>query len=231
MTDTPPSLASGLMAALRQADSFFPSGSLAFSWGLETLRHDGLVKDAADVEWFVRDQLRHRWASFDRPALAAAHRAAGDLDAVALIDERLEAMSLAREQREGSRRAGRALLGVHEKLATPGAAAYRERVKAGRARGHLAAVQGVVWCGAGLDEEASSAVSAYTLCVGLLGAAVRLGLIGHIESQRSLSRLQDDIVELLGVAPPALDDMGVGAPHADVAAMRHEVQGSRLFIT
>lgn len=220
-----------LLAALRQADSFFPSGSLAFSWGLETLRHDGLVMEAAEVAWFVRDQLRHRWATFERPALVAAHRAADDLAAVARIDARLEAMSLARESREGSRRAGRALLGVHEKLATPGAAAYHERVRAGRAQGHLAAVQGVVWCGAGLDEDASSAVSAYTLCVGLLGAAVRLGLIGHIESQRSLSRLQDDIVELLAAPPPALDGMGVGTPQAEVAAMRHETQGSRLFIT
>ena len=225
-----------LIAVLQQGDSFFPSGSLAFSWGLETLHADGLVQNAADVEWFVRDQLRHRWASLDRPVLVAAHRAArdhelGDLEAVARVDDLLEAMSLARESREGSRRAGQALLSVHEKLGTPGAAAYHARVKAGEAQGHLAAVQGVLWCGLGLDEEASSAVSAYTLCVGLLGAAVRLGLIGHIESQRSLSRLQEDILELLAVTPPCLDDMGAGTPQAEVAAMRHEVQSSRLFIT
>lgn len=220
-----------LLAALRQGDSFFPSGSLAFSWGLESLHADGLVKDAAHVEWFVRDQLRHRWASLDRPALAAAHGAADDLEAVARIDGLLEAMSLARESREGSRRAGRALLSVHDKLGTPGAAAYHARVKGGGACGHLAAVQGVLWCGLGLDEETSTAVSAYTLCVGLLGAAVRLGLIGHIESQRSLSRLQEDIVELLAAAPPALDDMAAGTPQAEVAGMRHEVQSSRLFIT
>jgi urease accessory protein len=221
----------GLLVALQHGDSFFPSGSLAFSWGLETLRNDGLVRDSANVERFVLDQLRHRWATLDRPAMTVAYRAASDLESVSRVDELVEAMSLARESREGSRRAGLALLSVHETLGTDGAAAYHEWVRAGRARGHLAVVHGLVWCGAGLDEAAASAVSAYSLCVGLLGAALRLGLIGHIDSQRILARLRNEITGLLAVQPPALEDVGVCTPEAEVAAMRHETQDARLFIT
>lgn len=221
----------GLLVALQHGDSFFPSGSFAFSWGLETLRNDGLVHDSTDVERFALDQLRHRWATLDRPAMTGTYRAAGDLEIVARIDELLEAMSLARESREGSRRAGAALLSVHETLGTDGAVAYHEWVRTGRAWGHLAVVQGLVWCGVGLDEAAASAVSAYTLCAGLLGAALRLGLIGHIDSQRSLARLRNEITGLLAAPPPALEDMGVCTPEAEVAAMRHETQNARLFIT
>ena len=36
-----------LLASLQQSDSFFPSGSMAFSWGLEALQQDGLVTDVA----------------------------------------------------------------------------------------------------------------------------------------------------------------------------------------
>ena len=38
-----------LLGALQFADSFFPSGSIAFSWGLETLRTDGEVVSAQQV--------------------------------------------------------------------------------------------------------------------------------------------------------------------------------------
>ncbi len=221
----------GLLAALQHGDSFFPSGSVAFSWGLETLGNDGLIVDDGDVAAFVGEQLRYRWARFDRPALAASHRAADDLDEVAAVDALVEAMSLAHDSRDGSRRAGGALLSVHGKLGTPGAGPYRRRVRDGHARGHLAVVQGLVWRGAGLDEPTASAVSAHGMCVGLLGAALRLGLIGHIGCQRALAELRDEIAALVAAAPPALDDMGASTPETDVAAMRHEIQPVRLFAT
>ena len=61
-----------LLTALQHADSFFPGGGSAFSWGLESLCNDRQVASAADVERFLAGQLRHRWASCDRPFLAAA---------------------------------------------------------------------------------------------------------------------------------------------------------------
>ena len=58
----------GLLATLQHADSFFPSGAVSFSWGLEALRADGLVQSADDVALFAAGQLRHRWATADRPS-------------------------------------------------------------------------------------------------------------------------------------------------------------------
>ena len=220
-----------LLAALQHGDSFFPSGSLAFSWGLETLCNDGLLRNEKDVEGYVRDQLRHRWATMDRPVLVAAHRAAGDPESLIPIDRLVDAMSLAREARDGSRRAGMALLSTHESLGNERASTYHELVRARRALGHLAVVQGLVWSGSRLDEATASAVSAHTLCVGFLGAALRLGVIGHIDSQRSLARLQNDIIEVLAAPAPALDDLEVCTPETDVASMRHETENTRLFIT
>jgi urease accessory protein len=221
----------GLLAALQHGDSFFPSGSIAFSWGLETLRIDGLIAGEEDVAAFVNDQLRFRWACFDRPALAASHRSAADLDEVAAVDAMVEAMSLARDWRDGSRRAGASLLSVHAKLDTPGAEPYRRSIRAGHVPGHLSVVQGLVWCGTGFDEPAASTVSAHAACVGLLSAALRLGLIGHVGCQRVLSSLRDGIAGLVATPPLPLDEMTSCAPETDVAAMRHETQTARLFAT
>ena len=129
--------AARLLAALQHGDSFFPSGSVSFSWGLESLCAEGLVTDEAEVRGFVEGQLCHRWATCDRPALIATHRSGRDLKRVAAIDAELESLALPQGLRVGSRRAGGALLNAHERLETPQASDYRGLVKSGVACGHL----------------------------------------------------------------------------------------------
>lgn len=218
-----------LLIALQHGDSFFPSGAVSFSWGIETLVADGRITNAEDVGRFIAAQLTGRWATSDRPVLIAAHAAAGDLGAIAHADALLEASALARELREGSRRSGGALLNVHTRLGTDGAAGYQALVRQGAAPGHAPAVQGLIGCAVGLDVDAASLVAAHGLCVGLLGAALRLGVTGHVDSQRLLARLHETITAIAAEPAPALDALHAYAPAADIAMMRHETQTSRLF--
>jgi len=218
-----------LLATLQHADSFFPGGAAAFSWGIEALRADHHLRSAAELEAFVAAQFEHRWACCDRAFLIWAHRRHRDLAQVAAIDRQADAMALPREQREGSIRAGAALLGMHERLGTPGAGAYRVLVRGRQARGHLAVAQGLAWAGLGLDEGPSAAAAAHGFAQGLVGAALRLGMIGHVDAQRILTRLRPSLARLL--AGPVLDlaDIAGFAPQTDIAMMRHEAQTVRLF--
>ena len=218
-----------LLGALQFADSFFPSGSIAFSWGLETLRADGEIGSAEQVAHFLEGQLVHRWASFDAPVMVAAMRTRGASDALANLDEVVEAMTLAPELREGSRRAGASLLRVHAELGTAGAADYRQRVKQGAARGHLPVAQGLVWNSTGISEDACRAVSAHTLCTGIVGAALRMGLIGHLDAQKIMLQVRPVLIELLRSPVAEAVDLCAYTPHAEIAAMRHETQDARLF--
>ena len=218
-----------LLAALQHADSFFPAGGIAFSCGLETLRADGLLPGPEDVARLVESQLAQRWAVCDRAALVAAYRAADDLARLCAIDREVEAMTLAFEMREGSRRGGTSLLTVHERLGTAGAAQMRAAVRAGAAFGHLPVVQGLVWRNVGLTEGACEAVAAHTFCVGLVGAALRLGVLGHLHGQQILTQARAAAAELLAVPAPALEEIYTCTFAAEIAVMRHEVQVSRLF--
>lgn len=218
-----------LLTVLQHADSFFPSGAVSFSWGLEGLRTEGGVVTEADVHAFVAGQLRHRWATADRPALVAAHRAGADLEAVAAVDGELEALGLPRTMREGSRRAGAALLQVHTALGTPQAAGYRDRVAAGRAFAHASVVQGLLWGAIGLDEDAAATMAAHGLSVALLGAALRMGLVGHVACQRILASLGEDIAVLLAEPAPLMRHCRAYTPAAEIAMMRHEASDVRLF--
>jgi urease accessory protein len=216
-----------LLTALQHGDTFFPSGGIAFSWGLETLHADGLLTSASDIEAFLHGQLYHRWSTSDRIALVRSFKAADDLDLVTECDAELESLALARELREGSRRAGATLLRVHSQLGTLQADLYRERVRGGAAHGHLAVVQGLLWRGVGMSIEDAQITSAHGLCLGVLGAAIRLGVIGHIDSQKILQSAHVTINELM--ARDFEDEIASFVPASEIAMMRHEVGQSRLF--
>ncbi len=221
--------AQSLLGALQFADSFFPSGSIAFSWGLETLRADAEVASAQGIAQFLEGQLLHRWSCFDAPLVVAAARAQGDFARLSDLDDIAEAMTLATELRDGSRRAGASLLKVHEALGTAGAAGYRQRVARREARGHLCVMQGLLWAATGLSEDDCRAVSAHTLCTGIVGSALRLGMIGHLDAQKMLLSVRPVLVDLLRLPVSKAEELFSYTPHAEIAAMRHEVQDSRLF--
>ncbi len=217
-----------LMALLQHSDSFFPSGAVAFSWGLETLHSDGQIRGAAEVEAFLLGQTLHRWVCFDRTVLGQVYRVAPDLDAIECIDRSVESLTLAREAREGSRRAGSTLLRVHAQLGTPRAQPYRERVQSGRAQGHLPVVQALLWHASGFSLEATLAASLHSLSIGVLGAAIRMGVLGHIDAQRILQRVRQ---EMRALAAPEVDEQPSSfVPAAEIAMMKHEVQHARLFM-
>jgi urease accessory protein len=217
-----------LLTLLQHGDTFFPSGANAFSWGLETLHADGLLRTAEDIRLLLDGQLKYRWALCDRPALTRAYHHADDLATVASCDAELDSMSLARELREGSRRAGGALLRIHAQLETPQAASYRERIQAGQAYGHLPVVQGMLWRGVGMPLEGAQITSAHALCLGILGAAIRLGIIGHVDAQRILVNSHARIEHLLRY--PAVLELSNFAPASEIAMMRHEAGQHRLFV-
>lgn len=234
------------LTALQQADSFFPGGAVAWSWGLETLLADGRLgaddsasgnrrrrgirhQRSASLLGFIQGQLRHRWGSFDRAFLLAAWQAADDHQQLQSLDQRIEAMTLAAELRQGSRRLGLSMLGVHAGLDTPGAAAYRQIVLPGAAPGHLPVVQGMLWRALDMNPDDCQLAAAHSLCTGLASAALRLGLLGHLEAQQVLTQVQPTILELLVEPAPLPDQVHGFSPLAEIAVMRHETQDLRLF--
>ena len=217
-----------LLTILQHADSAFPSGSFAFSNGIEGLQGLDTPLDRRGLEDVVAMYLRHRWATADRVALVLSWRAGDDFQSVAAIDRAVEAASLGEPLRTGSKRNGNALLAAHIRLQTRGAAQLRALIDDGLCFGHLAVVQGVVWRALGLSEDAASAASAYTTASGLIAAAVRLGCVGAIEAQAILTAVLA-MVEELAVRVPADTWMESFTPWVEVAASRQARGHLRLF--
>ena len=218
------------LALLQLGDSAYPAGGFAFSWGLEGLAADGMVANRSELDRIIADQLARRWASMDRILLRQAFRAE-DCGAIAGVDRLAEAATASAEMREGSRRAGRALLGVWVKLDGALSVVYRGLVSSDGRLGHLAVMQAVVGRDAGLGLDATELVSGWTLVTGLVSAAVRLGIVGHIEAQRSQAAARGLLAELLAEAPPPDALPASFTPFIDIAVSRGPLRHVRMFTT
>ena len=210
-----------LIAAIRFADSAFPSGGFAFSSGLEGAHRDGMVLDDADVTAFVVEQLDGRWHRGDRVILRRAWAAADPADA----DRLAEASATMSVLREASRRAGAATLATFGAF-TDGVADYRARVLTGEVTGHLPVAQALCLRASGLTRDTAEAVTAWQVIAGITGAALRLGICGHLGAQRIQADVTPTLVDVLRREPPSTP-----APFtafADIAAQRR-TSGMRMF--
>ena len=134
------------LAVLQFGDSFFPSGAVSFSWGLEGLSDSGVVTGADAVSAFVIGQLARPLgrvrSTGGRGGAPGADRASKTSPPSTL---RSRCKVLAPSCAQASRRMGEAMLSVFARLGIGEASTYRERVKQGEACGHLAAMQGYLW--------------------------------------------------------------------------------------
>jgi urease accessory protein len=219
---------SDLLTILQHADSAFPSGSFAFSNGIEGLAAMNAPLDRSGLRDVVAMFLHHRWATSDRIAVALAHRAGDDFDRLAAIDQAVEAATLAESLRSGSKRNGNALMAAHIRLGTQGAAELRAQTETGKLQGHLPVVQGFVWRARGMSEADAILVSGYSTASGLIAAAVRLGHIGAVEAQAVLAALLPAIAELSSPVPPDAEIESF-MPWVDAAASRQARAHLRLF--
>lgn len=214
---------------LQHGDTFFPSGAVSFSWGLEMLRDDNIITSISETNDFIENQLLERWAPFDRVVIAHTYDCKNNFDEVASIDNLVECMTIASELREGSKRLGNALLTTHSKLNNPVADKYLKKIVNNRAYGHLSIAQGIIWNSIQLSKNSALTLSAYSFCVSVLGAAIRLGITGHIDCQKSLTKYRGLIMEILKRPVLDLKDIHAFTPYADIASMRHEYAETRLF--
>ncbi len=236
-----------LLNLLHLADSAFPVGAHAHSYGLETLVTEGAVTDAETLRALLRLQLLAVLARTDLVALRWAHDLAGTRDVTALrrLDAELSALKPVREWREGSSGAGRRLLATARGFLTASPEGEDdgrdgEAVVDALARDadnavvgpHHALAYGVVGHALGIDADALAQAYAFGAVSAAVSAAVRLIPLGQTAAQAALHALKGVVAEAARVsATHPRDDMGGGLPLLDIAGMRHERAPARLFIS
>ena len=195
----------------------FPIGAFSYSHGMETVILDGALPDAASVEAWVTDILRHGTGRNDVILLGAGYGAddatlqAHDALARALAPSK-ERLLEAVQQGEAFARTIRNVWGhdvpdVVLPLAVGRAAAQQD-----------------------LPLPLTAETYLHSFAANLVSAAVRLVPLGQTEGQAVLRALKPVIAEVVALAlTQDIDDLGAASFAADIAAMRHETQYARIF--
>ena len=232
-TQQPDISAAVAMRMAELSDSALPTGGFSFSCGVETAVAEGLLRDAATLEEFLRDVVRQSQHT-DLIAMLHARRATltGDYPALLEADSAAWLCKLNDELRTMTSRMGRKLGELTVHLCDDATARrWMADTAAGRTAGTYPAAQGIVFGVSGACERQSAAAMLYGTASTVLGAALRCMRISHFDTQRMLWHLAADADRLYDeVADASLDDIENFSPQLDILAALHEKGVSRMFM-
>jgi urease accessory protein len=208
------------------ADSAFPTGAFAHSFGLEAAWQQGEVT-AASVAGFVDDAVSQAGQS-GLPFVVAAHDDPADLP---VIDERYDAFLRNVVANRASRVQGRAWLGTVERsFPTPAVRGLCDSVRLAGGPRHFAPVFGATLTALGVDRGETSRLFFFGVARGIFSAAVRLGIVGTMDAQRLLAESGDALDRALERSKGlSIDEAVQTAPLIDLWQASHDRLYSRLF--
>ncbi|HVZ51383.1 MAG TPA: urease accessory protein UreF [Pseudolabrys sp.] len=222
-----------LARMLQFGDSMFPIGGFSFSVGLESAIQKGVVSDPMSLRAFASTAAEQA-ARGDGIALIFAHRAAraGDIDALIGIDTLVYARKLSDEARAMSTRMGKKFteMGV-EVIGAPLLAAWCDCIATSVTPGCYPVALAINFAAQNLAARQAFVVHHNGVAATILGAALRLMKISHIETQKILYEINGRAdAAYHNAAASRLSDMAGYAPLTDILAAVHNKAHVRLFM-
>ena len=221
------------LTLIQLSDSFFPSGGYTLSHGLESLIQQNQIHNQEGISSFLQILIQQKIAPCDLVALIHGFHAStdNDIEQIQQIAAQLYAQTLIETTRDTQRQSGRALLMVaqstwqHSQLEI---LARQQRLNQFHCLHPV--VFGVVGNIAGLTVRNTAIAFLHGFITGVLGAAIRLGHLGHLQAQQLLGVLATDIERAYNTASSmSLADMWSCAPTIDLAQIHHRQLNSKLF--
>ncbi|WFU26431.1 urease accessory protein UreF [Bradyrhizobium sp. CB1717] len=222
-----------LSRMLQFGDSMFPIGAFSFSSGLESAVQEGVVTDVATLRAFAHTAIEQA-ARGDCIALIAAHRAAtaDDVDTLVRIDAQVYARKLSDEARVMSVRMGKKFTEMGVKVVgVPLLRRWRECIESSVTPGCYPTALAICFAVQRLPASQAFVVHQYGVATTILGAALRLMRVSHVDTQKILYELTGQAAEMYATAAAArLADMAGFAPLTEILAAVHARAHVRLFM-
>ena len=224
---------------MQLADSFFPSGMFGMSCGLESFVKYGKIKTVRDVLKFIRHQIHFQIAPCDCIVLSETMVAArnNDILKVINIDNRFFSMKLVKEIRNASVRSGQQILNciiymLSSKNENKFAQKFQNKIESKQAIGTYPVCLGIAANCLQISKQSAVRMMLYSYSTSVIGAALRLGIIQHLNGQWILMQLAEEINTLSRtITRKSINDIWQLTPFTDILQMTHEHDDSRMFIT
>jgi urease accessory protein len=218
----------GLYRLMTWLSPGYPVGAFSYSHGLEFAVEEGTLRDAGELRRWLSDLLRWGSGRNDAILFRHAHTFAERPSALAEIAALAAAFAATSERHLETTAQGRAF--AEATIDAWPCHALDRLLRAWDGPLAYPVVVAVAAGGHGLPLEASLHAYLHAFAGNLVSAGVRLIPLGQRDGQRVVAALEAPIAACAEAALVAdLDDLGGAAVLADLAAMKHETQYTRLF--
>ncbi len=224
------------LGVMQLSDSFFPTGIFTTSNGLEFLFSEKKIHGTVDLIELIRINIIQQIGPTDCVALANVMDSANnnDLDQIIEADNLVFATKPIKEIRNASVRSGVQLIKCVSEFIKDNNILnqYKDSITHNKTHGAFPVAFAIACNSLKIKKEKSMAMMLYGFTVGVIGAALRLGLIQHFESQKILHSIKPIISQTIKeYSNKSILEMWQFAPQVDIMQMSHEKMDSKMFIT
>jgi len=224
------------LGVMQLSDSFFPTGIFATSNGLEFLFTEKKIQGMTDLIEMIRINITQQIGPSDCVALVNVFDGANknDFDKVVEADNIVFATKPIKEIRNASVRSGVQLIKCVSEFVNDNKILnqYQDNITKNKAHGVFPVAFAVCCNALEIKKEKSMAMMLYGFTVGIVGAALRLGLIQHFEAQKIIHSIKPVISKTIKeYSNKSILEIWQFAPQVDITQMSHEKMDSKMFIT
>ena len=223
---------------MQLSDSFFPSGMFSMSGGLESLVLNKKIQSWKDVQNFIKEQVEFQLVPSDCGVLSIAIQGVqnGDLERVVNIDNKYYSMKLAKEIRNSSVRSGKqvfhCLKHMIENNKNEFINKFEKKIELKETPCTYPVALGITAVCLEIPIQSVMRILLYSFCSSVVSAAIRLGVIQHLDAQKILMSLAEYVNNIvLNLNQKKSEDIWQLTPLTEIHQMMHEHNESRMFIT
>jgi len=223
------------LAMMQISDSFFPTGLYANSNGLESIFQNNKKITDLEIIGIIETQLKQQIGPTDLIVMENALKFASnkEFDKILELDMKINSIKNIKEVREASKRSGIQLARcVNEFVNDEILEKYLEFYKKGMVNGAYSVSFGLCANAFGIKPQKAGLMFLYGFIVSVVGAASRMGITQHYQSQKIIHDLKPLISKIVTESlDKSTNDIWQFAPHLEILQMHHEKMDSKMFIT
>ena len=226
---------------MQLSDSFFPSGMFSMSGGLESLSHHDIITNWKQVHEFILEQIEFQLIPCDCSVLAVTMDAIkkNNLAQILEIDNKFYSMKLTKDVRNSLVRSGKQVFNCLMNMTNENNAKnhfleqFKIKIETNETPCTYPVALGIYAQYFEISLSSAMKILLYSFSSSVTSAAIRLGIIQHLDAQKILGKLSEpvDIFVSNKIQEEINEDIWQLTPLTEIHQMYHEHNESRMFIT
>jgi urease accessory protein len=226
---------------MQLSDSIFPSGMFSMSGGLESFVNLNKICNSGDIQKFIKEQIEFQIIPCDCAVLSIAINGVknNDLEKIVEIDNKYYSMKLAKEVRNSSIRSGKQVFNCLKyiiqdfKNKNEFINEFEKKIELKETPCTYPVALAITSVYFKIPVQSALRILLYSFCSSVVSAAIRLGIIQHLDAQKILMLLSETINSIISKMnyEKSVNDIWQLTPLTEIYQMKHEHYESRMFIT